>query len=499
MAATTVDVKLPGRLGDPTLELGSDPRSDPRMVAAFSPYGLAVCAPALPVDRSSLLEELLAVATATEQGFDGLFGVLSAGVPAAEGVQSRTEVIKGVDGNDITLYADRPVEATGPLPGLLHLHGGGMAILKANSSAMYRSRLAGRGAVVIGVEFRNAAGELGPHPFPAGLNDCTSALDWMHDRRAELGLSSIVITGESGGGNLSLATTLKAKRDGHLDRIDGVYAQVPLASSGERRERILYGSGGDDGERGRMARPYVVEVSAVHGGNRGNAEAFGDCYQRGVGASQPPIGVLPDEFGHPPQVDIGEVQWAESMCGLVADRVDELCLGVRITEPIDEAARLGQNGDRKGQLAGLFFQPAAAESLCAVSDRSANATMTLVSTRITTNGQRPKPSASSSSTRWDRSWRPLSKLPTNAGRGRRSAPASVERECRIGSTTSSARSICSSSISSTSRCSCSRVVMDPLCQPHATLRGRRCGRAAPPLTTSPRSDELKHFSPRIEA
>jgi acetyl esterase/lipase len=41
-------------------------------------------------------------------------------------------------------------------------------------------------------------------------------------------LSSIVVTGESGGGNLSLATALKAKRDGYLDRIDGVYAQVPF-------------------------------------------------------------------------------------------------------------------------------------------------------------------------------------------------------------------------------------------------------------------------------
>ena len=36
------------------------------------------------------------------------------------------------------------------------------------------------------------------------------------------------MTGESGGGNLSLATALKAKRDGRLDRIDGVYAQVPF-------------------------------------------------------------------------------------------------------------------------------------------------------------------------------------------------------------------------------------------------------------------------------
>ncbi len=50
----------------------------------------------------------------------------------------------------------------------------------------------------------------------------------MHAHRDELALSSIVVTGESGGGNLSLATALKAKCDGHLDRVDGVYAQVPF-------------------------------------------------------------------------------------------------------------------------------------------------------------------------------------------------------------------------------------------------------------------------------
>ena len=44
MAAPTsgVDVALPGRLGDPTMEIRSDPRADPRMVAAFEPFGLDV-------------------------------------------------------------------------------------------------------------------------------------------------------------------------------------------------------------------------------------------------------------------------------------------------------------------------------------------------------------------------------------------------------------------------------------------------------------------------
>ncbi|WP_313865488.1 alpha/beta fold hydrolase [Mycobacterium sp.] len=130
------------------------------------------------------------------------------------------------------MYVDRPVGATGPLPGLLHLHGGGMAILQTSTASIWRRRLAARGCVVVGVEFRNSGGALGPHPFPAGLNDCSSALDWLHAGRDALGLASIVVTGESGGGNLSLATALKAKREGRLDRIDGVYAQVPYIFGG---------------------------------------------------------------------------------------------------------------------------------------------------------------------------------------------------------------------------------------------------------------------------
>ena len=232
MTELQLDVKLPGRLGDPSLELRDDPRADPRMLALFAPFGLDGAAASLPVDRQSPIEELLSAAAAVEQAFAGVFAALLAGVSVSERVESRVETITGVDGNEITLYVDRPAGASGPLPGLLHLHGGGMAILQAETAATWRNRLADRGAVVVGVEFRNSAGALGPHPFPAGLNDCASALDWMHAHRDELGLSSIVVTGESGGGNLSLATTLRAKREGRLDRIDGVYAQVPFIYGG---------------------------------------------------------------------------------------------------------------------------------------------------------------------------------------------------------------------------------------------------------------------------
>ena len=91
----------------------------------------------------------------------------------------------------------------------------------------WRGALADLGVVVIGVEFRNGGGRLGNHPFPAGLNDCASAVQWADLNRDELGISTIVISGESGGGNLSLATALKANQEGWIDKIDGVYACCP--------------------------------------------------------------------------------------------------------------------------------------------------------------------------------------------------------------------------------------------------------------------------------
>ena len=49
-----------------------------------------------------------------------------------------------------------------------------MVLLEAAGATYgrWRDELAATGLVVVGVEFRNGGGKHGPHPFPAGLNDC---------------------------------------------------------------------------------------------------------------------------------------------------------------------------------------------------------------------------------------------------------------------------------------------------------------------------------------
>ncbi len=202
------------------------------MIAAMAPLGMDVAPAPSPVTATSPIDELIEYFVTAEVGFSLLGDVLFPNTAPTEGVSSYVETITGVDGNDITLYIHRPDHAEGTLPCIVHTHGGGMAILQASgpSYVKWRDDLAATGLVVVGVEFRNSGGALGPHPFPAGLNDCASAAQWVIAHRESLGVSKVVMSGESGGGNLSIATALKAKQDGWIDGIAGVYAQCPFIS-----------------------------------------------------------------------------------------------------------------------------------------------------------------------------------------------------------------------------------------------------------------------------
>lgn len=205
------------------------------MVEALAPLGLDNNAPTVPLTIDAPLEERLAYAAMCEEGMGAVLGAFAPGIPDADGVATTTATIIGEDGNDVTLYISRPVRPadTGPVPAIVHLHGGGMAIASAADPTYRRlcEHLAGTGLVVVAVEFRNSGGKLGPHPFPAGLNDCAAGVRWVAAHRVELGVSHLVVSGESGGGNLTLTVGHKAKREGWLHEIAGLYVQCPYISN----------------------------------------------------------------------------------------------------------------------------------------------------------------------------------------------------------------------------------------------------------------------------
>ena len=100
---------------------------------------------------------------------------------------------------------------------------------------MYRGwgkHIAANGVAVVMVDFRNcvvASSAPEVAPYPAGLNDCVSGLRWVASHADDLGIdpARIVVAGESGGGNLTLASGLKLRRDGDLDLVKGLYALCP--------------------------------------------------------------------------------------------------------------------------------------------------------------------------------------------------------------------------------------------------------------------------------
>jgi acetyl esterase/lipase len=224
------DSSLPGRLGNPDLNFLEDPRLDHRIRAALE--GVTMPGDLIDVpDLSATYEDIVDYVSALEEAFAVAHPVMEALMPKFDTVQS-VETTTGADGNEIPLYIHLPKERAEPGPCIVHIHGGGMVMMMAKDPNFrrWRNAIAQRGIPVIGVEYRNGAGELGNHPFPAGLNDCATAVQWVYENRADLGVNSIVISGESGGGNLSLATTLKASKEGWLEKISGVYAMCPYIS-----------------------------------------------------------------------------------------------------------------------------------------------------------------------------------------------------------------------------------------------------------------------------
>jgi acetyl esterase/lipase len=216
-------------------KIAADPRIDPRIKAVFAAMpdfpnlGDVASRDALVAEYNS--PEALAGAAQLSQMVEAIDN--EAVAPSA-GLTIRTETFTSApDGNTIKIQFIRP-ETDARLPCVYYIHGGGMA---TNScfEGMYRAWgkiIAARGVAVAMVDFRNclrasSAPEIAP--FPGGLNDCVSGLKWVHANAEALNIDpdKIVVAGESGGGNLSIATVLKLKQDGDLGLVKGLYALCP--------------------------------------------------------------------------------------------------------------------------------------------------------------------------------------------------------------------------------------------------------------------------------
>jgi acetyl esterase len=277
-------------------DIAGDVRLDPRIKALLSAL------PQLEAGDVDSRETLIAEANSEEAragaelftAFMDLCDTEEA-APSA-GLRVHTEkIMSAPDGNTINLQVIRP-DNDETVACVYYIHGGGMTTLSC-FDGMYRGwgkLIAANGVAVVMVDFRNAVTASSVpevEPFPAGLNDCVSGFHWVVDNAKSLNIdpSRIVIAGESGGGNLTLATGLKLKRDGDLGLVKGLYALCPYIA----------------GEWPRAENPSSVENNGIllelHN-NRGRVGYGIEAYNERNPLAWPSFATVDDVTGFPPTV-----------------------------------------------------------------------------------------------------------------------------------------------------------------------------------------------------
>ena len=220
--------------------MNTDPRIAPRVKAVFGGSFTEGDADSDAPGDAKSPEELLAEVKAGITGAqnDGMMAWLETcdAEPYAPQSRMKVELVQCTsqpDGNVINLQIIRQANEE-KHPCIYYIHGGGMMSMSCiyGNFRAWGEILAATGLCVVMVDFRNA---LLPSsvpevaPFPAGLNDCVSGLRhlrWMAEKY-NFDINNVFIAGESGGGELTLATALKLIRVGDIGRVNGLFAMCP--------------------------------------------------------------------------------------------------------------------------------------------------------------------------------------------------------------------------------------------------------------------------------
>ncbi|KAA0104237.1 alpha/beta hydrolase [Mycolicibacterium sp. P1-5] len=154
------------------------------------------------------------VATRRERAIR-LFQTLGASRDPVDGVEVVRQTLPTADGAELDMAWFFP---TSGLSGsaVLYLHGGGMIYSLAETAPAYdaavRAYVATSGVPMLLVDYRVAP----EHPDPTPVEDCYSALLWLAENAARLGVdpARIAVAGDSAGGGLAAGVSLLARDRG---------------------------------------------------------------------------------------------------------------------------------------------------------------------------------------------------------------------------------------------------------------------------------------------
>jgi len=131
-----------------------------------------------------------------------------------------------------------------PVPAIVYFHGGGHVIGSLDTHDLIaRNLCAGAEALVASVDYR-----MGPeHRFPAAVDDCFAALEWVHTNAESLGADPdrVGVHGDSAGANLAAVVALLARDAGgpRLRLQSLVYPVADYNLAGDSYEKYARGCG----------------------------------------------------------------------------------------------------------------------------------------------------------------------------------------------------------------------------------------------------------------
>ncbi|KAL2794811.1 Alpha/Beta hydrolase protein [Aspergillus keveii] len=125
------------------------------------------------------------------------------------------------------LRPKNPTLTTAQTPGVLHIHGGGLATGTRVLGYIFNGWIEELGDVIVTAEYQLAP----DHPAPAGMEDSFAALVWMAEHAEDLGFhpSKLIIGDGSAGGNIAAGLELLA-RDRNGPTLAGQVLMYPWVS-----------------------------------------------------------------------------------------------------------------------------------------------------------------------------------------------------------------------------------------------------------------------------